>query len=192
MDNNETIIITGATRDEKSGAKIIFLILSILSFIYALITIIFGATTHTHIDLVRGFLFLAVGVVFVYFYKYKKPLYEITVTNKRIIGKTPSGKQVELPLNSISAVAKASSNTIAVSTSSGRIAFKGIENSEQIFTEINKLLAERQETRSTPTVVNQQIAQSVADELKKFKELYDSGVITQQEFEEKKRQLLGL
>lgn len=34
--------------------------------------------------------------------------------------------------------------------------------------------------------------QSVADELKKFKELYDSGVISQQEFEEKKRQLLNL
>jgi hypothetical protein len=35
-------------------------------------------------------------------------------------------------------------------------------------------------------------AVSTADELKKFKDLLDSGVITQEEFDEKKKQLLGL
>ncbi len=39
------------------------------------------------------------------------------------------------------------------------------------------------------TVVQQT---SAADELKKFKELLDSGVITQEEFDAKKKQLLGL
>jgi hypothetical protein len=33
---------------------------------------------------------------------------------------------------------------------------------------------------------------SAADELKKFKELLDMGVITQEEFDAKKKQLLGL
>ena len=33
---------------------------------------------------------------------------------------------------------------------------------------------------------------SNADELKKFKELLDSGIITQEEFDTKKKQLLGL
>ncbi|MBR3928642.1 MAG: SHOCT domain-containing protein [Clostridia bacterium] len=33
---------------------------------------------------------------------------------------------------------------------------------------------------------------SSADELKKFKDLLDSGVITQEEFDTKKKQLLGL
>lgn len=37
----------------------------------------------------------------------------------------------------------------------------------------------------------QQTTQSVTDELKKFKELLDCGVITQQEFDDKKRQLLA-
>ena len=32
----------------------------------------------------------------------------------------------------------------------------------------------------------------IADELKKYKELLDSGVITQEEFDAKKKQLLGL
>ena len=35
-------------------------------------------------------------------------------------------------------------------------------------------------------------APSAADELKKFKDLLDSGIITQEEFDEKKKQLLGL
>ena len=39
------------------------------------------------------------------------------------------------------------------------------------------------------TVVQQA---SAADELKKFKELLDMGVITQEEFDAKKKQLLGL
>lgn len=33
---------------------------------------------------------------------------------------------------------------------------------------------------------------SVADELKKFKDLLDAGVITQEEFDAKKNQLLGI
>ncbi len=39
---------------------------------------------------------------------------------------------------------------------------------------------------------NGQSAISSADELKKFKELLDSGIITQEEFDAKKKQLLGL
>ena len=39
------------------------------------------------------------------------------------------------------------------------------------------------------TIINQA---SSADELKKFKDLLDSGIITQEEFEQKKKQLLGL
>ena len=42
-----------------------------------------------------------------------------------------------------------------------------------------------------PTI-NQESHQSNADELKKYKELLDSGIITQEEFDAKKKQLLGL
>lgn len=48
----------------------------------------------------------------------------------------------------------------------------------------------RRELRSPQTTVIQQT--SAADELKKFKELLDMGVITQEEFDAKKKQLLGL
>jgi predicted Zn-dependent peptidase len=38
-------------------------------------------------------------------------------------------------------------------------------------------------------IINQS---SPADEIRKYKELLDDGVITQEEFEQKKKQLLGL
>ena len=40
--------------------------------------------------------------------------------------------------------------------------------------------------------VNKTAAISSADELKKFKELLDCGIISQEEFDAKKKQLLGL
>ncbi len=51
-----------------------------------------------------------------------------------------------------------------------------------------------EESRNHPELSAETIVQqtSAADEIKKFKELLDMGVITQEEFDEKKKQLLGL
>ena len=59
------------------------------------------------------------------------------------------------------------------------------KEAEEVVVYINKKLAEVKKG-----VVRNEI--SCADELKKFKELFDMGVITQEEFDEKKKQLLGL
>ena len=118
----------------------------------------------------------------------------ITVTNKRVYGKTSFGKQVDLPLDSISSVGTSAFQGIAVGTSSGRIKFLGISDRNKIYEAIKNILAERQSTKlktSTP-ITNITQEQSSADELKKFKDLLDSGIITQEEFDAKKKQLLGL
>lgn len=118
---------------------------------------------------------------------------ELCVTDKRVYGKTIFGRQVDLPLDSISALGKRMFQTIAVSTSSGLIKFWGIGNRDEIYEVISKLLKDRQGEKSgAGPVTDSQIQQGVADELKKFKDLLDSGVITQEEFEAKKKQLLGL
>lgn len=118
---------------------------------------------------------------------------EITVSNKRVYGSTTFGKRVDLPLDSISAVGISAFNGIAIGTSSGRIMFKGIGNRDEIHDAISKLLVERQHNEKVVTTsIKQEISQSNADELKKFKELLDSGVITQEEFDAKKKELLGL
>ena len=80
---------------------------------------------------------------------------------------------------------------IAVGTSSGRIVFKGIGNRDEIYEAINKLIIERQE-KAKAEPVKQEAPASNLDEIKKVKELPDAGIITQEEFDTKKKQLLGL
>lgn len=63
------------------------------------------------------------------------------------------------------------------------------EEAEKVYAFIqNRLRAAK--TKSDKSANIQQI--SSADELKKFKELLDSGIITQEEFDAKKKQILGL
>ena len=118
----------------------------------------------------------------------------LTVTDRRVYGTAAWGKRVDLPMDKISAVAKSFLGGISVSTSSGAIRFMGIKNNNEVHEAINKLLMERQEKEKSvaTTTIKQEIPQSNADELKKYKELLDTGTITQEEFDAKKNQLLGL
>lgn len=116
---------------------------------------------------------------------------DIVVTDKRVYGRATFGKRVDLPLDSISAVGTSALWGIDVGTSSGRIHFKLIKNYEEIHSELSKLLMERQHSEKQNNIQSN-ITTSNADELKKYKELLDGGVITQEEFDAKKKQLLGL
>jgi hypothetical protein len=74
--------------------------------------------------------------------------YELTVTDKRIFGKVIFGKRVDLPFDSISSTSTISLfKGVAVATSSGRISFLAVKNSEEIFDKINALLIERQKAK---------------------------------------------
>ena len=59
-----------------------------------------------------------------------------------------------------------------------------------IKTAMNEFKSQPNEPENTSTIV--QTALSPAEELKKYKELLDMGIITQDEFDAKKKQLLGL
>lgn len=115
----------------------------------------------------------------------------LTVTDKRVYGTTSFGKRVDLPIDSVSAVGTSIFKGIAIGTSSGKISFKLIKNQVQIHSAISKLLSDRQETVKT-NIKKTNSNTSNVDELKKLKELLDMGVITQEEFDTKKKQLLGL
>lgn len=117
---------------------------------------------------------------------------ELSLTDKRVYGKIKFGKRVDLPLNQISSIGQGWFKSLAIATSSGTIKFWLLNNRQEVFTELSKLLSEFQNTNKTETVVKQEIPQSNADELKKYKDLLDGGVITQEEFDQKKKQLLGL
>lgn len=114
---------------------------------------------------------------------------EITVTTHRVYGRTRT-KQVDLPLDSISATAKGMFRSVIVSTSSGRITFWLLKNQNEIFDAISALLRERQR-RPVETGAEKRKT-SAADTLKEYKSLLDAGIITQEEFDAKKKQILGL
>lgn len=118
----------------------------------------------------------------------------MTITDKRVYGTAAFGKRVDLPLDSISAVGTSAFKGLAVATSSGRIKFYDLANQEEMHKTLSNLLIGRQdsEKHKATTTIKQEIPQSNADELKKYKELLDGGVITQEEFDAKKKQLLGL
>lgn len=61
---------------------------------------------------------------------------------------------------------------------------------EEIANYICKKIEELKRTSRVPTIMTSAVSE--ADELKKFKELLDMGIITQEEFDAKKKQLLGL
>jgi len=63
-----------------------------------------------------------------------------------------------------------------------------LDELDKIFIDILQVLENYRATKNN----NATLAVSAADELKKFKELLDMGVITQEEFDAKKKQLLGL
>lgn len=117
---------------------------------------------------------------------------EMTVSNKRVYGKAAFGKRVDLPLDSISAVGTSWLKGISVATSSGRISFLLIKNRDEIHKCISNLLVDRQNRQPHSTTIKQEMPQSNADDLRKYKELLDDGIITQEEFDAKKKQLLGL
>ena len=81
---------------------------------------------------------------------------------------------------------------VMVHLSSGKIVFYDIANQEKMHGIISRLLIERQEKNAVSATIKQETPQSNADELRKYKELLDSGIITQEEFNAKKKQLLDL
>ena len=64
-----------------------------------------------------------------------------------------------------------------------------IEMMEKIKLKIDELISKHRQSNNNSNVVNQI---SVADELEKFSNLLEKGIITQEEFDLKKKQLLGL
>lgn len=118
---------------------------------------------------------------------------EITVTDKRVYGTAGIHRRVDLPIHAISAVSSASFSTITVSTSSGVIKFRLMEDRNAVVAQITELLANQTARavygQAAPAPV---VANTDAEDIAKFKKLLDDGAITQEEYDAKKKQLLGL
>lgn len=119
--------------------------------------------------------------------------YELVITDKRIYGRVAFGKRVDLPVDSVSAISSVNLfKGVSVSTSSGKISFLAIKNADEIYKVLNNLIIERQQKRTELQNVPSLEKSDEVTRLKKFKELLDTGVITQEEFDAKKNELLDL
>ena len=69
-----------------------------------------------------------------------------------------------------------------------------MKNYDELHAKISSLLVARQDIKKKNTTEQTIISTplSNAEELKKYKDLLDAGIITQEEFDAKKKQLLGL
>ena len=135
------------------------------------------------------FIFCLIGAVIVFF---GLRGCEIVISDKRIYGKAGFGISINLPLDKVSAVSTSILSSVSVSTSSGRITFWMMNNRNQICDMVNELLINRQNNSQKETDDKSENNQSVADEIRKYKDLYDAGIITEEEYEAKKKQLLRL
>ena len=136
-------------------------------------------------------LFLA-GIFYLIYYSLSHC--KIVITDKNISGRTFWGKKVILPIHMISAfsISKIFS-VVAITSSSGFIKFPCIGNLEEIAEILQQLLNERQtKTEIEEKEVLQNNNLTDVDYLIKLKNLMDNGIITQEEFETKKKEILGI
>lgn len=193
----EKVLIKSERYNIKKVLSIIMIIGVILSLFYAVYLVMeysfssfFGWWEHyIPWSLIPFGISIVVGILVFFWLR----SYELTITDKRVYGKVAFGKRVDLPVDSVSATSTIGLfKGISVSTSSGKISFLAIKNANEIYEIINNLLVDRQKEKSQNTGTTIIQNSDEADQLKKYKDLLDSGVITQEEFDAKKKQLLGL
>lgn len=118
----------------------------------------------------------------------------ITVSNKNIIGRAFYGKKLVLPIHMISDFSiRKIFCVVGISTASGYINFPCISNYKEIADILQQLLNERQQkTETKENIILPQNKSKNLDDLVKLKNLLENDIITQDEFEIKKKEILGL
>lgn len=136
-------------------------------------------------------LFLA-GIFYLIYYSLSHC--KIIITDKNISGRTFWGKKVILPIHMISAFSNSKIfSVVAITSSSGCIKFPCIGNREEIAEVLQQLLNKRQtKTEIEEKEVLQNNNLTDVDYLIKLKNLLDNNIITQEEFEKKKKEILGI
>ena len=155
---------------------------------------VFTVALHNTKSIIIVSIIASVVIIVVFNLLYKK--IQLVVTDKKVYGRVFGGKRVDLPIDSISAVGTSAFKSIAIATSAGRIKFLAIANRDEIHEKISELIVNRQERNKVELqIANNNVPTSNNDnmgQLKQLKDLLDQGIINQEEFDAKKKQLLGL
>ncbi len=151
----------------------------------------FGGNALVFMILNFSFIFIAGCFALCYFLLKRC---NITVTEKNVYGTTFWGKKVVLPIHMVSAYATSKFlATIAITTMSGYIKFRCVGNYEEIATVLSGQINNKQEkTEMQQNDDKKQEKSDNLDSLIKLKGLLDSGIISQEEFDAKKKEILGI
>lgn len=114
----------------------------------------------------------------------------IEVCSDTVICSKKPGKSVSIPISRITKVKRTGYKGVSIKSPGKSFKITMLKNQVEIVDAITDLM-NRTSTMVEPAPVASAISDN-ADQLMKFKELLDSGVITQEEFDAKKKDILGL
>lgn len=137
--------------------------------------------------LIIGALIVIVGIIM----KLCTEKCELTVTDEAVFGKRIFRKKVYIPLNEITSIKPWPFSGVLISSITGVSIFPCFKNRNDIIKVLTPLITKSQQTSSqTINTINKN--SNEIERLKDLKVLLDDGVITQEEFELMKNQILNL
>jgi hypothetical protein len=140
--------------------------------------------------IIFGALTLLLGVLNLCYYIDTKK--EMIVDTNKIVCKNGKKTQKEFMVKDIKSVELASMKGLMIRGNGFKYKINLLSNAEELKTTIMDSLATLPAANIATTEIKQKNLPGSADDLKKYKELFDNGIITQEEFDAKKKQLLGL
>ena len=116
---------------------------------------------------------------------------EIILTNYKITGVYKRYLSLNIPIDYVSSVSKGSLGSLCITCAGNNYKIYFVCNRDNFCSKLNELLNKRtqQALNSVAEKDNQQLDY---DKIAQLKQMLDNGIITQEEFEQKKKQLLGL
>ena len=128
-------------------------------------------------------LFVVFGITNLLYSRDKKT--ELSILDNAIIGKKSNGKTVQFLLKDIKSVETTQKHGLKITGAGIRYDIHLIQNAEEMKNVMMDMLEKVQHQQPV-------VAGSSVGDIKEYKELLDAGIITQEEFDAKKKQLLGL
>lgn len=144
-------------------------------------------------SIILGILFIGGMGAWLIYLGYACSKWTLFVTETRVFGNF-GRTEVDLPVNKITHIAKSGDKRITITTASGVINCTYCTNRDEVFSVITRLIDNRKENTSSnkPVVITPSAVSDVEGDLKKYKKLYEEGLITAEEYEAKKKKILDL
>jgi len=190
MENNQEIILVKSSFSSASCFKAA-LIWYFLIFIYVWATFFlleFGVGFSFLISFLFSFFMGGLTHLILYFLAKNN---KVNLTNYKITGTYSRHLSLNIPIDSISSVSKGMFSSLCITCAGNKYNISYVRNRDNLCSKLNELLNKRtqQSFKDAPITMQQP---STFDEIAKLKKLLDNGIISHDEFEIKKKQLLDL